>query len=67
MGGWRDVEARKKWRHKWGGRFTRGGRPEGSRSQKKVEAKKGWEAEIVWEAGGKYRPEKSGGQNGVGG
>ena len=61
MGGWREVEARKKWRPKWGGRLKRGGRPEASRGQNKVEAKMGWEDETGWDAGGKQRPEKSGG------
>ena len=47
MGRRREVEARKKWRLKWSGR------PEGSRGQKKVEAKMGREAEKGWEARGK--------------
>ena len=67
MGGQRQVEARIKWRPKWGGRMKQGGTPEGSRGQKKVEAKIGWEAETGWETGGKERAKKSGGQKGVGG
>ena len=43
----REIETRKKWRLKGGGR------PERSRGQKKVEAEKGWEAKTGWEAGGK--------------
>ena len=53
MGGWSEVDAGERWRPKWGGRITRGGGPEGSRGQKKVEAEMGWEAETRWEAGGK--------------
>ena len=53
MGGWREVEARKRCRPKWGGRLKRGERPEGSKGQKKMEDKMGWEAEMGWEAGGK--------------
>ena len=45
MGGWRDIEARKKCRLKWGVRLKRGVRPEGSRGQRKVDAEMGWEAE----------------------
>ena len=62
--GWRPEGSRggrKKCRLKWGGRLKRGERPEGSRGQKKVEAKMGWEDETGWDAGGKLRPEKSGG------
>ena len=53
MGGRREVEARKKWRLKWGGRITRGERLEGSRGLNKVEAEMGWEAETGWETGEK--------------
>ena len=35
MGGRRGVEARKKWRPKWGGRLKRAGRPEESRDRRK--------------------------------
>ena len=57
MGGRREIEAKKKWRPKQGGRLKWGGRPEGSRGQKIVEAKKWWEAETGWESGEKERPE----------
>ena len=53
MGGRREVEAREKWRPKWGGRITRGGRLEGSRGQKKAKAKTAWEAKTGGEDGGK--------------
>ena len=53
MGRRREAEARKKWRLKYGGRLKRGGRPEGSRGQKKMGDKMGLEAEMGWEAGGK--------------
>ena len=53
MGGWWEVDARKKWRPKWGGSLKRAGRPEGIRGWIKVVAEKGWEMEKRWETGGK--------------
>ena len=53
MGGRREVEARKKWRPKWGWRLKGGGRPEGIRGWIKVVAEKRWEMEKGWETGGK--------------
>ena len=58
MGGRREIQARKRWRPKRGGRLKRGGKPEGSRGQKKVEVKMGWEDHKGWEAGEKERPGK---------
>ena len=53
MGGRREIEAKKKWGPKRGGRLKWGGRPEGNTGQKKVAAKTGWEAETGWDDGGK--------------
>ena len=67
MRGQREVETREKWSWKRGAKLKQGGRPEGTRGQKRVDGKMGGEAETGWEAGGKQRPEKRGGRNGVGG
>ena len=51
VGGWREVEARKYWRPKWGGSPKKGGRLERSRGQEKLEVEKEWDAKKECETG----------------